>query len=191
MLLPGAALSQGPASITWDGGGDGFSWSDPANWDPDDAPTAGDDVVLTTTVTINIDVPATVRDLILGSATLEGAGGLTIQGLFTFLPYKLNFILETIALEPGRRVQVKTAGDFTGVWTATLSPQAGGTRVDIDWRVTVEKLLIRWLSPLLKLLFAWNHNWTTPRGEAGLRAYLAAQGKSDLEKEHGDLMPSI
>lgn len=93
-----------------------------------------------------------------------------------FLPYKLNFIIESTALEPGRLVEVKTKGDFTGVWRATLSPEAGGTRVDLDWQVTVDKPLIRWLSPLLKPLFAWNHYWTTPRGEAGLRAYLAEQG---------------
>jgi len=28
---------------------------------------------------------------------------------------------------------------------------------------------------LLWPAFAWNHRWTTPRGEAGLRRYLAAQ----------------
>ena len=94
-----------------------------------------------------------------------------------FLPYKLNFILETTALQPGRLVEVRTIGDFVGVWRATLSSQPGGTRVDIDWRVVVEKPLIRSLSPVLKPLFAWNHNWTTPRGEAGLRAYLREHGE--------------
>jgi hypothetical protein len=83
-----------------------------------------------------------------------------------FLPYELNFILETTALQPGRLVEVRTVGDFVGFWRATLSPEPGGTRVDIDWRVVVEKPLIRSLSPLLKPLFAWNHNWTTPRGGA-------------------------
>ena len=92
-----------------------------------------------------------------------------------FLPYKLDFMIETRALERNRLVEVKTYGDFSGVWRATFSAEAGGTRVDLDWQVTVEKPLIRWLSPLLKPLFAWNHTWTTPRGEAGLRAYLARQ----------------
>ena len=92
-----------------------------------------------------------------------------------FLPYKLSFILEATALDPGKLVEVKTSGDFTGIWRAALSSERMGTRVDIDWRVTVEKPLIRFLSPLLKPLFAWNHNWTTPRGEAGLRSFLAAR----------------
>ena len=92
-----------------------------------------------------------------------------------FLPYKLNFVLEATALEPGKLVEVKTSGDFIGVWRATLSPDNGGTRVNIDWQATVEKPLIRFLSPLLKPVFAWNHHWTTLRGEAGLRAYLSRQ----------------
>ncbi|MDQ5829622.1 MAG: SRPBCC family protein [Actinomycetota bacterium] len=94
------------------------------------------------------------------------------------LPYELNFVFETTALQPGRLVEVRTIGDFVGVWRATLSSEPGGTRVDIDWRVVVEKPLIRSLSPLLKPLFAWNHNWTTPRGEAGLRSYLRERGGS-------------
>lgn len=44
-----------------------------------------------------------------------------------FLPYKLTFILESTAPEPGRLVEVKTIGDFIGVWPATLSPEKGGT----------------------------------------------------------------
>lgn len=89
-----------------------------------------------------------------------------------FLPYKLSFILESTVLEPGRVVEVRIQGDLDGVWRATLSLQGNGTRVDIEETVIARKPLIRFLSPLLKPLFAWNHYWTTPRGEAGLRAYL-------------------
>jgi hypothetical protein len=92
-----------------------------------------------------------------------------------FLPYKLNFVLEATALAPGRLVETRAVGDFVGVWRGALSPTAAGTRVDIDWTVTVEKPLVRFLSPLLKPIFVRNHNWTTLRGEAGLRAYLAEQ----------------
>jgi hypothetical protein len=90
-----------------------------------------------------------------------------------FLPYTLSFVLEATALEPGRLGETRTVGDFEGTWRATLSSQGEGTRVDIDWRVTVRKPLVRLLSPVLRPLFAWNHRWTTPRGEAGLRAFLA------------------
>jgi hypothetical protein len=92
-----------------------------------------------------------------------------------FLPYRLQFILETAALERPTLVSVKVAGDLSGTWTARLREKAGGTEVAIEQIVTADKPLLRWFSPLLKPLFAWNHRWTTPRGEAGLTDYLAAR----------------
>lgn len=91
------------------------------------------------------------------------------------LPYELNFIIEAAELEPGRLVVVKTFGDFDGLWRAELSPSGRGTHVDLIWQVTVERPILKLLAPILRPAFAWNHRWTTPRGEAGLRRYLAAQ----------------
>ena len=92
-----------------------------------------------------------------------------------FLPYELNFILEATALEPDRKVVVKTIGDFDGLWTATLKQEDWGVRVDLVWEVTVLHPILKLLSPLLRPAFAWNHRWTTPRGEKGLKEYLAAK----------------
>ncbi|MDX8434010.1 hypothetical protein EN858_30305 [Mesorhizobium sp. M4B.F.Ca.ET.215.01.1.1] len=89
------------------------------------------------------------------------------------LPYELNFIIEAAELEPGRLVVVKTFGDFDGLWRAELSPSANGTRVNLIWQVTVLRPILKFLAPLLRQAFAWNHRWTTPRGEAGLRRYLS------------------
>lgn len=95
------------------------------------------------------------------------------------LPYELNFIIEAAELVPGKRIVVKTYGDFDGVWTADLFPDNGGTRVQLTWQVIVERPILKFLSPLLRPAFAWNHRWTTPRGEAGLRRHLAERrGKS-------------
>ena len=88
------------------------------------------------------------------------------------LPYELNFIIEAAELEPGRLVVVKTFGDFDGLWRAELSPSGAGTHVQLTWQVTVERPILKFLAPLLRPAFAWNHRWTTPRGEAGLRRYL-------------------
>lgn len=74
---------------------------------------------------------------------------------------------------PDRLVGVRTSGDFDGRWRAELSPMGGGTRVNLTWEVTVERPILRLLAPLLRPVFAWNHRWTTPRGEAGLQAFLA------------------
>jgi hypothetical protein len=68
---------------------------------------------------------------------------------------------------------VKTVGDFDGRWSAFLAPREGGVHVDLVWEVTVVHPILRLLAPLLHPAFAWNHRWTTPRGEKGLREYLA------------------
>jgi hypothetical protein len=97
-----------------------------------------------------------------------------------FLPYELSFIVEAIELEPSQRVAVRTMGDFDGIWTAEISERDGGVRVDLVWQVTVLRPLLRRLAPLLWPLFAWNHRWTTPRGERGLIDYLARRRAEKL-----------
>ncbi len=90
-----------------------------------------------------------------------------------FLPYELNFIVEAVELEPSRKVVVKTIGDFDGLWSAALTQANSGVHVDLIWQVTVLRPILKLLAPLLKPAFAWNHRWTTPRGEQGLREYMA------------------
>jgi hypothetical protein len=100
-------------------------------------------------------------------------GGRSCAGAGERFPYELNFIVEAVELEPGRRVVVKTIGDFDGRWSAFLSPPEGGVQIDIIWEVTILQPILRLLAPILRPAFAWNHRWTTPRGEKGLREYLA------------------
>jgi hypothetical protein len=92
-----------------------------------------------------------------------------------FLPYELNFIVEAAELDPGRKVVVRTIGDFDGLWSATLSQRKEGVHVDLVWEVTALRPILKFLAPLLRPAFAWNHRWTTPRGEKGLREYLATR----------------
>ena len=98
-----------------------------------------------------------------------------------FFPYVLEFELESLRLEPGQLVEVKTSGDFDGIWRGTLIDNGQGTTVEIDWNVTVNMPLIRYLSPIFKPFFAWNHNWTTPRGEQGMMDYLAQKHGRSLQ----------
>lgn len=90
-----------------------------------------------------------------------------------FLPYKLRFVMETAILDSNARVGVRMEGDLIGTWTATLAEEDQGTRIRIEQHCQSGKRLIRWFSPLAKPLFAWNHRWTTPRGERGLANFLA------------------
>lgn len=92
-----------------------------------------------------------------------------------FLPYKIELVVEAVELTPGRRIVTKTFGDLDGRWSATLSPRDSGAHVDLVWEVTVLQPFMILLAPLLRPVFAWNHRWTTPRGEKGLREFLAAR----------------
>jgi len=83
-----------------------------------------------------------------------------------------------VELVPNSVVAVKVVGDFDGRWRATLSPSNGGTRVNLVWETTLKRPWMRRWAPLLRPLFAWNHYWTTPRGEAGMKAYLAERRKT-------------
>src|SRR5947209_11675650 len=93
------------------------------------------------------------------------------------LPYKLRFTIESTELTRPRVVAVKTKGDLTGTWQATLYQEDAGTRVKLRECVSADKPMLRALTPLLKPMFEWNHRWTTPRGQSGLIAYLGKKGK--------------
>jgi hypothetical protein len=57
------------ATIIWDGGGDGTTWSDPLNWSTDVIPDVLDDVLIDTTVTVTINAPTTIKSLVLGNVS--------------------------------------------------------------------------------------------------------------------------
>ena len=115
---------------------------------------------------------------------LDGATGARVGNRYQvvargFLPYRIRMILETAVLDRPRQVSVRMEGDLCGTWTATLHPVALGTRVEIVQECLAGKPLLRWFSPLLRPLFAWNHRWTTPRGEQGLTRYLERSAGGD------------
>ena len=124
-------------------------------------------------------LPRWWKGVYLEAQSLDGSephvGGRVRARARGFLPYHLNFILEATDLIPGQVVAVKTSGDFEGRWRAELSPRDGGTHADLTWEVSVERPILRLLAPLLRPAFAWNHRWTTPRGERGLKEFLAAR----------------
>jgi hypothetical protein len=99
-----------------------------------------------------------------------------------WLPYKLRWQYRITDVRPPYGFALEASGDFVGggIW----SLKQDGPRVDVvyDWRIRVDKPLIRWLSFLLKPLFAANHRWAMRRGEEGLRRELARRGKQTLPR---------
>ena len=90
-----------------------------------------------------------------------------------WLPYKLRWTIETIRTEKPNLIEFKASGDFatdSSKWI--LRPEGKGTLVTLDWNPKVEKPIVKFLSPVLKPVFEWNHHWAMNRGEKQLAQYL-------------------
>jgi hypothetical protein len=84
-------------------------------------------------------------------------------------------------LDPEQEVQVlppeltSVVGDLTGRGVWTLTPRDGGVHIRFDWRVIADRPLLRVLTPLLRPVFRWNHNWSIERAREGLESYARAK----------------
>ncbi|MFI5131588.1 MAG: hypothetical protein ACHQFX_16420, partial [Chitinophagales bacterium] len=70
------------AQKSWDGGGDGFSWSDATNWMPDGVPIATDNVLLDNSIFLanyTVILPSTAVTTSVNSLTITPAAGIVIQ----------------------------------------------------------------------------------------------------------------
>jgi uncharacterized protein YndB with AHSA1/START domain len=87
------------------------------------------------------------------------------------LPYTLNTTSEIVRYEPPREFEVSVIGDLTGRGVWTLTPGDGAVHVRFDWRVIADRPLLRYLTPVFRPLFRWNHNWSIKRARAGLEPF--------------------
>jgi uncharacterized protein YndB with AHSA1/START domain/mannose-6-phosphate isomerase-like protein (cupin superfamily) len=87
------------------------------------------------------------------------------------LPYHLHTRSRIVALDPPRTVTAEVDGDLRGRGTWTLTPTETGTHVRFDWQVHADRRLLRALTPVLRPLFRWNHNWAIARAREGLEPY--------------------
>jgi uncharacterized protein YndB with AHSA1/START domain/quercetin dioxygenase-like cupin family protein len=92
------------------------------------------------------------------------------------LPYHLHTQSTITRLEPPHVVQGDVEGDLRGRGTWTLTPTAAGTHVRFDWQVFADRKLLRTLTPVLRPVFRWNHNWAIARAMEGLEPF--ARGSS-------------
>jgi mannose-6-phosphate isomerase-like protein (cupin superfamily)/uncharacterized protein YndB with AHSA1/START domain len=94
------------------------------------------------------------------------------------LPYHLRTRSRIVRLEPPRVVAAEVDGDLRGHGVWTLTPTPAGTHVRFDWRVHADRPLLRILTPLLRPLFRWNHNWAIARAVEGLEPYAQRTGSA-------------
>ena len=96
------------------------------------------------------------------------------------LPYRLKTESRITRLEPPGTVEADVVGDLRGRGLWTLTERDGGTHVRFDWRVFADRPLLRYLTPVLRPLFRWNHNWAIARAMEGLEPY--ARGRAGAHR---------
>jgi uncharacterized protein YndB with AHSA1/START domain len=93
------------------------------------------------------------------------------------LPYELNMTSEIVRMDRPREFEVNVVGDLTGRGVWTLTPRDDGrVHVRFDWRVLADRPLLRYLTPILRPVFRWNHNWAIRRAMEGLEPYARRTG---------------
>jgi uncharacterized protein YndB with AHSA1/START domain len=94
------------------------------------------------------------------------------------LPYTLDMRAEMVSEDPPRRFEVQVDGDLRGKGIWTFEPRNGKTHVRWDWIISADKTILRLLTPILKPLFRWNHNWAVARAREGLEPYARRRARS-------------
>jgi hypothetical protein len=100
-----------------------------------------------------------------------------------WLPYKLHWHSAMTETDRPHGFKIKVWGDFDGTGEWRLEQNGAWVDATFDWRIAVNKPLVRYFSPLLKPLFASNHRWAMAKGEESLRLELARrQAATDAER---------
>jgi uncharacterized protein YndB with AHSA1/START domain len=87
------------------------------------------------------------------------------------LPYKLRTTSTLVRLDRPRQVEAEVTGDLRGRGLWTLTQASDRVHVRFDWHVYADRPLLRHLTPVLRPLFRWNHNWAIKRAMEGLEPY--------------------
>ena len=89
------------------------------------------------------------------------------------LPYTLQWEARTTELNKPNRIAIEAQGDLQGRGVWTFAQDGGMVDITFDWRVSITKPWMRYLSPLLKPMFAANHRWAMRKGEESLKRELS------------------
>ena len=102
-------------------------------------------------------------------------GAVTRQHFKGRLPYHLRTTSTVVRMRRPTSIEGTVRGDLSGRGVWTLSERGASTHVRFDWRVNADRPLLRVLTPLLRPLFRWNHNWAIARAIEGLEPYAQQQ----------------
>ena len=91
------------------------------------------------------------------------------------LPYTLTFTTELERENPPHEIAIRASGDLVGTGLWRLRQDGEETEITFLWDVRAEKKMIRRLSPVLRPLFRWNHDWVMRAGERGIQEAVSGE----------------
>lgn len=90
----------------------------------------------------------------------------------TALPYTVSFDMTATRVEPRRLLEGEARGELNGTGLWTLAAAGESTHVRYDWKVDLTLAWQRALAPVLRPVFAWNHNVVMGWGQADISGRL-------------------
>ena len=88
-----------------------------------------------------------------------------------WLPYTLQWRFTITNTDP-RRLEWDAFGDFVGRGKWEFEQVGADVVATVDWEIRAAKPLLRYLTPLMRPVFAANHHWAMRTGEKSLRVEL-------------------
>lgn len=89
-----------------------------------------------------------------------------------WLPYTIRWEFEVVGSDYPNGFTIVASGDFNGRGVWTFEQDGAFVDVTYDWRLRVEKPLLKNLSFLLKPIFEANHRWAMTQGGESLKLEL-------------------
>ena len=98
-----------------------------------------------------------------------------VVSLYTkgWLPYRFRWQFRVTESRAPYGSTFEAWGDFYGRGIWTLEQAGPMVNVTFDWKIRADKPLLRYLSFVLKPIFAANHRWAMAKGEKSLKLELA------------------
>jgi len=103
------------------------------------------------------------------------------------LPYRLTFTMVTTRIEPMALIEGQATGELEGSGKWRLSHSGGVTHVRYDWQVVANKWWMRWLAPIARPLFEWNHDVVMDWGRQGLLRRVGASNEPPNRVDPADV----
>jgi uncharacterized protein YndB with AHSA1/START domain len=98
-------------------------------------------------------------------------GRASTQRFSAKLPYTLETVSTIASMDRPGGFEVEVVGDLRGHGKWTLTPRDGKVHVRFDWRVHADRAVLRYLTPLLRPVFRWNHNEAIKAAMKNLEPY--------------------